>query len=64
MKYRSSKVTEPVDLSNWSTTSVNSIQQKDGHSCGVFVMMVRVSELKCIVVKFVSLLICPAFVYA
>lgn len=47
MKFRSVKVSEPIDLSTWTVTEMTSTKQEDGSSCGVFVMMV---SCQCLIV--------------
>jgi Ulp1 family protease len=42
MQARSSKVKEPTDLTTWTVANMTSPKQTDGHSCGLFVIMVSV----------------------
>jgi hypothetical protein len=40
MRLRSRQVTEPIDLCEWTEIQLHCAQQKDGHSCGLHVMLV------------------------
>lgn len=39
MEYRNGKVKEAVDLSVWQSTERSVLEQEDGASCGLYVMM-------------------------
>lgn len=43
MKVRSEKIKQDVD-SNWKKGNLKSSQQKDGHSCGPFILMVKITR--------------------
>ena len=44
MKIRSEKIKDDIDA-NWKSGNLKSSQQKDGHSCGLFILMVNITMI-------------------